>query len=57
MKGPRELRRYIAMKRKWHGKGNGVLGAWGFDDLRIFKMERDRKWRKVKRRPRDGYAA
>lgn len=54
MKGPRELKRYIAVKRKHHHKGNGVLGGWAFDDLRIFKLERCKKWRKAHRRSRDG---
>lgn len=55
MKGPRELKRYIARKKKRHAKANGVLGSWAFDDLHIFKIERCKKWRKTHRRPRDGY--
>lgn len=59
MKGPRELKRYVSILRKLRGKGrgNGVLGSWAFDDLRIFKLERCKKWRKAHRRPRDGYPA
>ncbi|MGN6772637.1 MAG: hypothetical protein ACTHJQ_22725 [Rhizobiaceae bacterium] len=57
MKGPRELKRYVAVKRARHHKGNGVLGSWAFDDLNIFKLDRCKKWRKTHRRPRDGYPA
>ena len=57
MKGSRELKRYVAVLRKLRGKprGNGVIGSWGFDDLKIFKLERCRKWRNTHRRPRDGF--
>lgn len=55
MKGGREHKRYIAILRKYRGKKNGVFGAWGLDDLHLFKLVRDKKWRKVFRRPRDGY--
>lgn len=57
MKGPRELKRYVALIRKCRGKPNGVVGTWAFDDLNIFKLERCKKWRKAHRRPRDGYPA
>lgn len=57
MKGPQELKRYVAKKRRLHHKGNGVVGSWAFDDLRVFKLERCKKWRKAHRRPRDGYLA
>jgi len=50
MKGPRELKRYVA-RRKKH------LKAIRFDCLLIFKFERCKKWRKAHRRPRDGYLA
>lgn len=49
MKGPRELKRYVAIMRKLHGKKNGVIGSWAFDDLNIFKLERCKKWRKTGR--------
>jgi hypothetical protein len=55
LKGSRELKRYVAVLRKLRGKKNGVIGSWGFDDLKIFKLERCKKWRKTHRRPRDGY--
>lgn len=58
MKGPRELKRYVSLLRSQRGKKrrNGVIGSWGFDNLKIFKLERCKKWRKTHRRPRDGYA-
>ncbi|WP_353194586.1 hypothetical protein [Pusillimonas noertemannii] len=57
MKGSREHKRYMAILRKVRGKPNGVIGSWGLDDLRLFKLETDKKWRKSSRRPRDGYQA
>lgn len=48
MKGPRELKRFVA-KRRAH------LQAIHFDCLLIFKLERCKKWRKTHRRPRDGF--
>lgn len=56
MKGPRELKRWIAKVRRDYGKRNGVIGSWAFDDLWLFKLEQDKKFRKVHRRPRDGYS-
>lgn len=56
MKGPREMKRWIAKARRHYGKPNGVIGSWAFDNLRLFKLETDRKFRKTKRRARDGYA-
>lgn len=50
MKGPRELKRYVAKQRKY-------LKAIHWDSLLIFKLERCKKWRKQHRRPRDGYLA
>lgn len=55
MKGPRELKRYMAILRKFRGKPNGVIGSWGMDDLKLFKLERCKKYRKANRRPRDGF--
>lgn len=55
MKGPRELKRWIAKTRRYRGKGNGVIGSWAFDDLWLFRLEQDKKFRKMKRRSRDGY--
>lgn len=54
MKGPRELKRYLSILRSVRGKRNGVIPAWGMDDLLLFKLERDKKYRKQHRRPRDG---
>lgn len=49
MKGPRELKRYLAILRSRAGRRNGVVpGAW-LDDLLVLKLERCRKWA---RRPR-----
>lgn len=56
MKGSRQHKRWVAKTRRDRGKRNGVIGSWAFDDLGLFKLERDRKWRKVHRRPRDGYS-
>lgn len=50
MKGPRELKRYIARNRK-------MLRAYRWDDLVIFKLEKCKKWRKRHRMPRDGSGA
>jgi hypothetical protein len=50
MKGPRELKRYVAIARDH-------LRAARFDDLKIFKSDRCKKWRKKHRRPRDGFLA
>jgi hypothetical protein len=50
MKGPRELKRYIAKNRK-------LLKSRRFDDLLIFKLETCKKYRNQNRRPRDGYYA
>jgi hypothetical protein len=36
MKGPRELKRYVAKHRD-------ILKAWYWDDLQIFKLERCKK--------------
>ncbi len=49
MKGPRELKRYVAVMRslaakRGHKNGN-IPGSW-FDDLKIFKLERCRKWKR-----------
>ena len=49
MKGPRELRRYVARNRK-------LLKAYHWDDLAVFKAQRCKKWRKRHRRSRDGSA-
>lgn len=57
MKGPRELKRYMAIKRKNEGKPNGVIPGFFMDDLRLFKLERCKKYRNTRRQPRDGYAA
>ena len=54
MKGPKEMKRWIAKVRRDCGKRNGVIGAWAFDDLHFFKLEVDKKYRKTKRRNRDG---
>jgi hypothetical protein len=58
MKGPRELKRYMSILRSVRGKrrGNGVVSSACLDDLHLFKLEQDRKYRKSNRRPRDGYA-
>lgn len=48
MKGPRDLKRYVAKHRR-------MLKAWRWDDLFVSECERCRKWRKQNRRPRDGY--
>ena len=48
MKGPHELKRYLSIARDH-------LQAVHFDDLKIFKLERCKKWRKKHRLPRDGY--
>lgn len=50
MQGPRELKRYVAKRRKH-------LKDIHWDSLLIFKLERCKKWRKRHRRPRDGYIA
>lgn len=47
MKGPRQLKRYVATSRK-------RIKACHGDDLLLFKMERCRKWRGQNRRARDG---
>lgn len=47
MKGPRDAKRYVALY--WKG-----LKRVRWDDLMIFKWEKDRKWRKQNRRTRDG---
>jgi len=59
VKGSRQHKRYIAILRKLRGKrrGNGVITAFGLDDLLLFKLETDKKWRKTKRRCRDGFLA
>lgn len=57
MKGSREHKRWIAKVRRDYGKRNGVIGSWAFDDLWLFKLERDKKFRKTNRRPRDGCLA
>lgn len=55
MKGPRDLKRYMAVLRRLSKKANGVIpGSW-MDDLNLFKLERCKKWRKQNRRSRDGY--
>lgn len=54
MKGPRGMKRWIAKIRRDYGKRNGVIGSWAFDDLGFFKLETDKKYRKKKRRNRDG---
>lgn len=43
MKGPRELKRYVAKYKKY-------LKACRWDDLLIFKMERCKKWFKRNKR-------
>lgn len=48
MKGPKELKRYVAKRRSY-------LKVIGWDSLLIFKLERCRKWRGRHRLPRDGY--
>lgn len=48
MKGPREFKRYVQRNR-------ALLKAYHWDDLMVFKAERDKKWRKRGRKPRDGY--
>ena len=55
MKGPRELKRLMALIRKYDHKGNGVVPAYALDSMHLFKLERCKKWRKTHRRPRDGY--
>jgi hypothetical protein len=57
MKGSRDLKRYMAMKRHYRGKKNGVISSACLDDLHLFKLERCKKFRKAHRRPRDGYLA
>ena len=47
MKGSREHKVYITHHRR-------SLKAIHHDDLWLFRLEWDRKWRKVKRRARDG---
>lgn len=47
MKGPRDAKRYVALY--WRD-----LKRVHWDDLAIFKWEKDRKWRKQNRRNRDG---
>lgn len=47
MQGPREFKRYVSRHFKH-------LKAVYWDDLAVFKWERDRKWRKQNRRARDG---
>lgn len=47
MKGPREQKTKVA---KWRS----YLKAIHWDSLAVFKWERCKKWRKTKRRPRDG---
>lgn len=54
MNGPREMKRWIAKMRRDHGKKNGVICSGLFDDLWLFKLETDKKYRKTKRRHRDG---
>lgn len=55
MKASKEYKRYISVVRSFHGKKNGVIPAFCFDDMKIFKLETCKKFRKVNRRPRDGY--
>lgn len=55
MQGPRALKRYMGKLRSLSGKRNGVVPGWMMDDLYLFKLDRDRKYRKIHRRPRDGY--
>lgn len=55
MKGPRELKRYMAILRSLYGKRNGVVPGYCMDDLLLFKLEKDKKYRKQHRRPRDGH--
>ena len=51
MKGPREIKRYVACNR-------ARLKAVHWDDLMIIiKASRCKKWRKRHRQPRDGYRA
>lgn len=47
MKGPKQMKKYVSRNRRH-------LKAIYWDDLAIFKWEKDRKWRKQNRRPRDG---
>lgn len=56
MKGPREQKRYMAILRSLSRKGNGVVPASWMDDLKLFKLERCKKWRKAHRRQRDGFS-
>lgn len=55
MKGSKDHKRYVSVLRSIFGKKNGVIPAFVFDDLHIFKLETCRKFRKTNRRPRDGY--
>lgn len=43
MKGPRELKRYVARDRS-------LLKEYHWDDLRIFKLDRCKKWFKRRKR-------
>lgn len=45
----------MAILRHYLGKKNGVIPGYAMDDLYLFKLETDKKNRKTKRRPRDGY--
>lgn len=56
MKGSREQKRYMAILRSLSRKGNGVVPASWLDDLKLFKLERCKKWRKAHRRQRDGFS-
>lgn len=50
MKGPRELKRYMSVLRslgaKRYKQKNGVVPTSWLDDLKLFKLERCKKWYK-----------
>ena len=48
MKGPKELKRFIQKFREH-------LKRVHYDNLLLFKLETCKKYRKISRRPRDGY--
>ena len=47
MKGPRELKRLIALMRKRYHKGNGVIPGSAFDSPRILKLAQGKKARRT----------
>ena len=54
MKGPRELKRMIALTRKRYHKSNGVVPSFALDHIRMIKLERCKKWQRLSRSRRNG---